>query len=149
MRFLRAERRYITEARQAYPVCGERSKMRDLDEILEKTIDRMRAVSDCEAVCGKPVTAQDGTVMIPVSKVSCGFVAGGGEYGLGQDKSASAEAYPCAAASGGGITVTPLGFLVCGREKRFISVSAAEKEEGWKDLLRAAVNAVKRSGGDE
>lgn len=149
MRFLRAERRYITEARQAYPVRAERSKMRDLDEILQKTIDRMRAVSDCEAVCGKPVTAQDGTVMIPVSKVSCGFVAGGGEYGLGQDKSASAEAYPCAAASGGGITVTPLGFLVCGREKRFISVSAAEKEEGWKELLRAAVNAVKRSGGDE
>ena len=123
--------------------------MRDLDEILQKTIDRMRAVSDCEAVCGKPVTAQDGTVMMPVSKVSCGFVAGGGEYGLGQDKSASAEVYPCAAASGGGITVTPLGFLVCGREKKFISVSAAEKEEGWKDLLRAAVNAVKRSGGDE
>ena len=123
--------------------------MRDLDEILQKTIDRMRAVSDCEAVCGKPVTAQDGTVMIPVSKVSCGFVAGGGEYGLGQAKSATAEAYQCAPPLRGGITVTPLGFLVCGREKRFISVSAAEKEEGWKDLLRAAVNAVKRSGGDE
>ena len=83
MRFLRAERRYITEARQAYPVCGERSTMRDLDEILQKTIDRMRAVSDCEAVCGKPVTAQDGTVMIPVSKVSCGFGAGGGGRGWG------------------------------------------------------------------
>ena len=54
--------------------------MTQLDDILQKTIERMRAVTDCDAVVGKPFRAEDGTVLIPVSRVSYGFVAGGGEY---------------------------------------------------------------------
>lgn len=117
--------------------------MKDPDAILQSVIERLRVVTDSEAVTGKPVVMSDGTVMIPVNKVSCGFVAGGGEYGAGKE-SAKTEGYPGAAASGGGITVTPLGFFVCGKEKRFIPVSAEEvKEEGWKELLRAVVRAAK------
>lgn len=115
-------------------------RMRDLDEILKRTIENMRSVTDCDAVVGKPVRAEDGTVMLPVSRVSYGFVAGGGEYALHGDEKAG---YPCAGAGGGGITVTPLGFLVCGREKKFIPVRAEEKAEGWKEVLRAAVKAAK------
>lgn len=117
--------------------------MKDPDAILQSVIERLRAVTDSEAVTGKPVVMSDGTVMIPVNKVSCGFVAGGGEYGAGKE-SAKTEAYPGAAASGGGMTVTPLGFFVCGKEKRFIPVEAQEREEGWKELLRAVVRAAKR-----
>ena len=116
--------------------------MKDPDAILQSVIERLRAVTDSEAVTGKPVVMSDGTVMIPVNKVSCGFVAGGGEYGAGKE-SAKTEASPGAAASGGGMTVTPLGFFVCGKEKRFIPVEAQEREEGWKELLRAVVRAAK------
>ena len=41
------------------------------------------------------------------------------------------------------MTVTPLGFFVCGKEKKFIPVEAQEREEGWKELLRAVVRAAK------
>lgn len=116
--------------------------MKDPDAILQSVIERLRVVTDSEAVTGKPVVMSDGTVMIPVNKVSCGFVAGGGEYGAGKE-SAKTEGYPGAAASGGGMTVTPLGFFVCGKEKRFIPVEAQEREEGWKELLRAVVRAAK------
>lgn len=116
--------------------------MKDPDAILQSVIERLRAVTDSEAVTGKPVVMSDGTVMIPVNKVSCGFVAGGGEYGAGKDN-AKTEAYPGAAASGGGMTVTPLGFFVCGKEKRFIPVEAQDREEGWKELIRAVVRAAK------
>ena len=121
--------------------------MRELDEILQSTIERMRAVSDCDAVVGRAVRAEDGTVLIPVSKVSYGFVAGGGEYGLG-DKAQKREGYPCAVASGG-ITVTPIGFLVCGKEKKFLSVTPSEKGEKWKELLKTALKAVKKHEEDE
>ena len=122
--------------------------MRELDEILQSTIERMRAVSDCDAVVGRAVRAEDGTVLIPVIKVSYGFVAGGGEYGLG-DKAQKREGYPCAVASGGGITVTPIGFLVCGKEKKFLSVTPSEKGEKWKELLKTALKAVKKHEEDE
>src|SRR5699024_4305887 len=48
-------------------------RMRDLDEILKRTIENMRSVTDCDAVVGKPVRTEDGTVMLPVSRVSYGF----------------------------------------------------------------------------
>ena len=118
--------------------------MRDIEDVLLRTIDSLRAVTGCDAVVGKPFRAEDGTVLIPVSRVSYGFVAGGGEY---PPKSDGKECYPCAAASGGGMTVTPMGFLVCGREKKFLPVAAVEKEEKWKELLRAALKAVK--GGED
>lgn len=120
--------------------------MKDLDGILKKTIDSLRTVSESEAVVGRPVTAEDGTVLIPVSKVSCGFAAGGGEYSLKGDGHPD---HPCAAAGGGGLTVTPIGFLVCGREKKFIALAPPEKEEKWKELLRSALKAVKGDGDEK
>ena len=118
--------------------------MKDLEDILKRTIEHLRSVSDSDAVVGKTIVTEDGTAVIPVSKVSYGFVAGGGEYGVSQGNE-----YPCAAASGGGITVTPLGFLVCGKEKKFLPVSAAEKEDRLKEVLRTAVKALKKDESDE
>lgn len=122
--------------------------MKDLEDILKRTIERMRSVTDCDAVVGKAIVTEDGTAVIPVSKVSYGFVAGGGEYGV-TTGAVKGEEYPCAAASGGGITITPLGFLVCGKEKKFLPVSAAEKEDKLKELLRTAVKAFKKDEKDE
>lgn len=112
--------------------------MKDLDEILKKTIEHMKEVSDEASVLGAPVAAEDGTVVIPVNRVSYGFVVGGGEYGTGKD-----GLYPGAAASGGGVTVTPVGFFVSGREKRFISMNCDDKPDKWKDCLRALLRTVK------
>ena len=55
--------------------------MKDLEDILKRTIEHLRSVSDSDAVVGKTIVTEDGTAVIPVSKVSYGFVAGGGEYG--------------------------------------------------------------------
>lgn len=128
--------------------CGREERMKDLEDILKRTIEHLRSVSDSDAVVGKAIVTEDGTAVIPVSKVSYGFVAGGGEYGVSQE-SVKGNEYPCAAASGGGITVTPLGFLVCGKEKKFLPVSAAEKEDRLKELLRTAVKALKKDESDE
>lgn len=122
--------------------------MKDLEDILKRTIERMRSVTDSDAVVGKAIVTDDGTAIVPVSKVSYGFVAGGGEYGVSPDGVKGAE-YPCAAASGGGITITPLGFLVCGKEKKFLPVSVAEKEDKLKELLRTAVKALKKDEKDD
>ena len=35
---------------------------------------------DVDTVIGEPILTQDGSTVIPVSRVSFGFVAGGGEY---------------------------------------------------------------------
>ena len=47
--------------------------------------------------------------VIPVSKVSLGFVSGGGEYGKVQSEG---KKHPFGGGGGAGITLTPVGFLV-------------------------------------
>lgn len=121
--------------------------MRNFEEILQTTIAQLRTVSDSDAVVGKPVVTEDGVVVLPVSKVSYGFVVGGGEYSESSPKTKHDD-YPHATASGGGITVTPLGFLVCGKEKRFIAVDRTADDK-WKDLARAAFKAIRRKDDDE
>lgn len=117
-----------------------------IDELIAKIIERLRAVSDCDAVIGRPVTAPDGTSVIPVSKVTFGFVAGGGEYGVCVRGGESPQS---AAASGGGMTVTPMGFLICGKEQRFIPLSHESADTKWKDVLRAALKAMGREKENE
>ena len=56
------------------------------------------------------------TTIIPISKVSIGFVAGGGEYNDLNAKRNSAD-FPMAGGTGGGFTVVPLGFFVLENNK--------------------------------
>jgi sporulation protein YtfJ len=74
------------------------------------------------------VETSEGTVIIPISKVSFGFVAGGGEYkeGLktmkhyreaGGEQNGNDEEKPFAGGSGAGVSVNPIAFLVVGEDK--------------------------------
>lgn len=93
-----------------------------IENIMKTTLENIRGMIDVNTVIGDSVTAGDGTVIIPVSKVTFGFVAGGGEYGeavqyidsdTGEDK--TGRLYPFAGGTGAGISLTPTAFLVIGK----------------------------------
>lgn len=114
--------------------------MENIDEMLRRAIDCIKCAVDSNEMIGKPITASDGNIILPVSRLSYGFVVGAGEYG---DKKDKADNYPYTGAAGGGVTVTPVGFVVCGRDKRYIN--AERPTDGkWTELLRAVVNTLKR-----
>ena len=115
--------------------------MDNLDEVLKKTLDSVRYAAENDDVIGKPFVASDGTVIMSVNKLSYGFVVGGGEYGEPKSNSLS---YPYSAVSGGGITLTPIGFLICGREKRFVSVDKTEGSNKWIELLGSVIDTFKK-----
>lgn len=115
--------------------------MDNLDEVLKRTIDNVRYAAENDDVIGKPFVTSDGTVIMSVNKLSYGFVVGGGEYG--EPKSSLPE-YPHSAVSGGGVTLTPIGFLICGREKRFVSVDKSEGSNKWIELLGSVIETIKK-----
>lgn len=115
--------------------------MDNLDEMLRRTVDSVKHAVESDEVLGKPFVSADGTVILPVNKLSYGFVVGGGEYGSVKDK---AVEYPYSAVSGGGVTLTPVGFLICGREKRFVSVDKSESQSKWMDLLGGVIDTIKK-----
>lgn len=72
-----------------------------VSDVIKTALDQMSIIAKTETVIGEPIIAGDVT-LIPVSKISVGFAAGGA--GL-EGKSASGTG------SGGGITITPVAFI--------------------------------------
>ena len=85
-----------------------------IEHIMSTTMENIRDMVDVNTVIGEPITTQDGSTVIPISKVSFGFVAGGGEYRCpSQMKMADpCERMPFAGGTGAGVTIHPMGFLV-------------------------------------
>ena len=96
-------------------------------------------------VVGDPVQTQDGSTVIPISKVSFGFVAGGGEYaGMHQ------EDLPFAGGAGAGVSVHPMGFLVCSQNGvRMLSAGCASPVERIVELIPQALEGLRAMGEEE
>ena len=84
-----------------------------IEGLMTTTLESIRDMIDVNTVVGEPIATADGSTVVPISRVSFGFVAGGGEM-----KPASTAAQPpeppFAGGAGAGVTVQPLGFLVTG-----------------------------------
>ena len=85
-----------------------------IDNMMQTTMESLRGMVDVNTVVGAPVMDQKGTTIIPISKVSFGFVAGGGEYAVedGKQKPVPTDIFPFAGGTGAGVSVQPVGFLV-------------------------------------
>lgn len=84
---------------------------------MQTTLENIRDMIDVDTVIGEAITTQDGSTVIPISRVSFGFVAGGGEYRCaGQRHSDENNRMPFAGGTGAGVTVHPLGFLVSSQD---------------------------------
>jgi len=92
-------------------------------------------------VVGDPVQTQDGSTIIPISKVSFGFVAGGGEYAGGGIQ--VEKELPFAGGAGAGVSVHPMGFLVCSANGvRMLSAGCASPMERIVELLPQALEKL-------
>ena len=76
--------------------------------LMQAAMSSLRELVDVNTVVGDVIESDQGVSVIPVSKVCCGFVAGGGEFNANKQ----AETLPFAGGSGAGISVQPVGFLV-------------------------------------
>ena len=79
---------------------------KNLPNMLQDTISKIREMVDVNNVIGEPITVGDVTI-IPVSKVSVGFGGGGSDY----VKNVGANE-PFGGGVGGGVKVTPTCFLI-------------------------------------
>lgn len=76
-----------------------------VNRIMESTLERMKEMVDVSTIIGDPIVTGD-TTLIPVSKVSYGFTSGGTDLPSKQN----AELF--GGAGGGGISITPVAFIV-------------------------------------
>lgn len=77
-----------------------------IQELMANALGKMREIVDSNTIIGAPITAGDGVTILPVSKISFGFVSGGTDFATEKQK----DLFGGAASSGA--SITPVGFLV-------------------------------------
>ncbi|MBL0387632.1 GerW family sporulation protein [Tumebacillus sp. ITR2] len=84
--------------------------------LMSTAMENLKEMVDVNTIVGDPVETPDGSVILPVSKVGFGFAAGGSEFDPeveGKKDKADVE-LPFGGGAGGGVSITPIGFLVVG-----------------------------------
>lgn len=124
-------------------MCNDYEKNSSVSNLIDQTLNSIKSFSSSSTVFGEPYLMPDGTSVIPVSKVVSGFVVGGGEYA---DLSARRVGlhYPMAGGTGGGFSMTPVGFIVnTDSEIKFIPVANSKQIDMILDKICKTFNFVK------
>ena len=118
-----------------------------IGELMEKTMSKIREMVDVNTIVGSPITTVDGITLIPVSKVSFGFAAGGSDFQTKngkEDKDGLPNAF--GGGSGAGVKIEPVSFLVIrDGSVRMIGANAQEQNsvEKFIDAMPDIIDKVK------
>lgn len=82
-----------------------------VDNLIEGAAERLATLIDVNTVVGKPIFSASGTQIIPLTKVTMGYLSGGGEYGETKVIK-EGENMPFAGGAGAVVGMKPVGFLV-------------------------------------
>ena len=84
-----------------------------IENLMMTAMSSLRDMIDVNTIVGELVETQAGTSIIPISKVSFGFAAGGSEFNSKNiSKDVSEARLPFGGGSGAGVNISPAAFLV-------------------------------------
>lgn len=78
-----------------------------IEGMMSNAMEKIREMVDVNTIIGEPITSPDGTVIIPVSKVTYGFASGGSDFPTKKPEGKDLFG----GGSGAGITISPVAFL--------------------------------------
>ena len=119
---------------------GEMFKNR-IEDVMTSAMKNLRTLVDVDIVVGKQIETNSNLIIIPLTKVTMGFVSGGGEYNDLNAKRNSAD-FPMAGGTGGGFTVSPIGFFVLENNK--FKLIRADKSSAYIGLIKNATDVMKK-----
>ena len=77
-----------------------------LQGVMDIALQRIKEMVDSNTIIGNPITMADGTMILPVSKVSFGFASGGSDFPSKTPK----ELF--GGGSSAGVSISPIAFLI-------------------------------------
>ena len=110
--------------------------------LMKTAMESIKDMVDVNTIVGDPVETPNGTVIIPISRVAFGFAAGGGEYEEADCEKHSS--HPFGGGSGAGVSVRPVGFLVCSTDSgvRFMPVENNVLFDRIIDIIPQVINKL-------
>ena len=118
-----------------------------IERIMDNAFVKLKGLVSADTVVGNPVTTADGVSIIPISKLTMGFLTGGGEY-ADMSRESYTE-YPFAGGSGAGISVSPVGFLVsAGKSVKLVGVDDKSAYDKLLSLIPDVISAFTKNKED-
>jgi len=126
-----------------------------IESLMGTTMENLKEMIDVNTIVGDAVETSDGTVIIPISRVSFGFVAGGGEYKeeprtmrndrqSGENTEQGQSPFPFAGGTGAGVSVTPIAFLVVGEDRvKLLPVNFNTTVDRMVELVPQVIEEIK------
>ncbi|WP_156291478.1 GerW family sporulation protein [Oceanobacillus salinisoli] len=84
--------------------------------LMTTAMENLKDMIEVNTIVGDPVESPDGSIIIPVSKLGFGFAAGGSEFTPSDGQGDSGAELPFGGGSGGGVSITPIAFLVLSKD---------------------------------
>lgn len=101
---------------------SELKKEQPIENLISNTIKEIKSMVDSDIVVGKKIVDENNKQIFPISKISVGFVAGGGEYSKKEE-----ERFPYAGGSGAGFSVVPMGVLIVDKgEVQYLKITQSD-----------------------
>lgn len=82
-----------------------------VESLMRSTMENLKDMIDVNTVIGDGIETKDGSYIVPISKVTFGFVSGGSDFKT-EHHIDTVSTTPFGGGSGAGITVKPVAFLV-------------------------------------
>ena len=113
-----------------------------VENIIGRLTDKLKGLIDTKMIVGEKIEVGD-VVVLPVSKLSVGFVSGGGEY---DKKTETEKNVPFAGGSGAGYSVSPVGFVVIqGTSVKMLKIAPNELTTKIVEVLPEVVEAINKN----
>lgn len=77
-----------------------------IEGMMDVTMEKIKGMVDANTIIGNPINLADGTLVLPISKVTFGFASGGSDFPSKTTK----ELF--GGGSGAGVSIQPVAFLV-------------------------------------
>ena len=82
--------------------------------LMETAMENIKSMVEVNTIIGYAVETPNGTVIIPVSKMCCGFASGGTHMVWDKNEAQEGQQPPFGGGAGAGVSVQPVGFLLVG-----------------------------------
>lgn len=118
-----------------------------INQLLNETMEKIKNLVDANTIVGVPINTQQGTTIIPISRVSFGFASGGSDY-MSRHAKDKANAPLCFGGGGGaGVTVSPVAFVVVDEGGARILPVNAQADSTVDRLVEMIPDAVSKVSG--
>lgn len=121
-----------------------------IENLMITAMTSLRDMIDVNTIVGDVVTSNDGTIIIPISKVSFGFASGGSEFNTNKiNKFTEENKLPFGGGSGAGVNISPSAFIVVKNDNvRVINMNSSNSMDKMLDLAPEMIDKISKAARD-